>query len=113
MKEGIILSEEQALDLLEDVIKTWIKRHPDEWKEFQLAVAERQANLYDPKYAEGETRKMRLVGMLPVPALWKGKQDDLSDYITKVVPDFFKKDGSGIRNAFFTRFGAFRVGEKL
>lgn len=115
-----VLSKADRFDLVEELLVAWVKRHPQEWQDFQQAQAYRRAQLEDPQYATNNTSSMREVGAFPVPAFsvsksGKKQADDLTKLITKIIPEFWDKNeaGKSARTAFFQRFKAFRLPDKV
>lgn len=118
-REGIKTNGD-ILDLCEDIIKTWISRHPKEWLEFKQAIGEMRAKASDAKFGENKSGDMRLLGTFPAAAKWvdsKGKSinDDLYSYIKKVIPSFDSNsdEGKKIRERFFKRFKVFTIAERI
>lgn len=115
-----VASKGNRWDLVEEVLIAWVKRHPNEWREFLAAQAQRRAELEDPKYARNKTGSMREIGSFPYPAVSidkNGKQrtDDLTQIIQKVIPEFWSKGevGRNTRAEFFNRFKAFKLPESV
>lgn len=110
---GGIATAKSDFDIIEEIIQIWIKRHPQEWRDFKFAIMEARKELKDPKFAEGSDKRVRKIGMFPGETKWRGKPDNLMLTIQNILPTLFKKESQAIRAEFFRRFGVFRVAEKI